>query len=94
MADDRFKIAKRMDRPKEVNGLPVEGTFRAHQVPLPEAGKNPVHLKQLEDWLKSYKPEELFDEKGKLIQSLADLAPRGKKENGCESACQWRLADE
>ena len=56
--------------------------FGAHQVPLPEAGKNPVQLKQLEDWMKSYKPEELFDKKGKLIQSLADLAPLEERRMG------------
>ena len=53
--------------PKLWMDLPVEGTFRSHQVPLTDPAKNPEHLKQLEDWLKSYKPEELFDEQGKLI---------------------------
>jgi xylulose-5-phosphate/fructose-6-phosphate phosphoketolase len=77
-----LKSPKGWTGPKEVNGLPVEGTFRAHQVPLPDAGKNPVQLKQLEDWMKSYKPDELFDEKGKLNQSLADLAPSGKRRMG------------
>jgi xylulose-5-phosphate/fructose-6-phosphate phosphoketolase len=77
-----LKSPKGWTGPKEVNGLPVEGTFRAHQVPLPEAGKNPVQLKQLEDWMKSYKPEELFDERGKLIQSLADLTPSGNRRMG------------
>ena len=77
-----LKSPKGWTGPKEVNGLPVEGTFRAHQVPLPDAGKNPVQLKQLEDWMKSYKPDELFDEKGKLIQSLADLVPLGERRMG------------
>ena len=77
-----LKSPKGWTGPKEVNGLPVEGTFRSHQVPLPDAGKNPVQLKQLEDWMKSYKPEELFDERGKLIQSLADLAPSGNRRMG------------
>jgi xylulose-5-phosphate/fructose-6-phosphate phosphoketolase len=77
-----LKSPKGWTGPKEVNGLPVEGTFRAHQVPLPDAGKNPVQLKQLEDWMKSYKPDELFDEKGKLNQSLADLAPSGERRMG------------
>ncbi|HEV3223523.1 MAG TPA: phosphoketolase family protein [Puia sp.] len=77
-----FKSPKGWTGPKEVNGLPVEGTFRAHQVPLPDAGKNPVQLKQLEDWMKSYKPDELFDEKGKLVKTLADLAPSGERRMG------------
>jgi xylulose-5-phosphate/fructose-6-phosphate phosphoketolase len=63
--------------PKEVDGKPVEGTFRAHQVPLSEPAKNSSHLKQLEAWLKSYRPEELFDETGRLRPGLAELAPRG-----------------
>jgi xylulose-5-phosphate/fructose-6-phosphate phosphoketolase len=77
-----FKSPKGWTGPKEVNGLPVEGTFRAHQVPLPDAGKNPVQLKQLEDWMKSYNPEELFDKNGKLMQVLADLAPTGERRMG------------
>ncbi|HTB26952.1 MAG TPA: phosphoketolase family protein [Puia sp.] len=77
-----FKSPKGWTGPKEVNGLPVEGTFRAHQVPLPDAGKNPVQLKQLEDWMKSYNPDELFDKNGKLIQVLADLAPSGERRMG------------
>ena len=77
-----LKSPKGWTGPKEVNGLPVEGTFRAHQVPLPDARTNPVQLKQLEDWMRSYKPDELFDEKGKLIPSLAELAPSGEKRMG------------
>ncbi len=68
--------------PKEVDGLPVEGTFRSHQVPLSEIGTNPQHLKMLEQWMKSYKPEELFDESGKLIPELAELAPKGERRMG------------
>lgn len=64
--------------PKFVNGLPVEGTFRAHQVPITDPKENPEHLKQLEKWLKSYKPEELFDQKGRLLPELEELAPRGE----------------
>ena len=52
--------------PKIVDGKPVEGTWRAHQVPIADFAKKPEHLKQLEEWMKSYKPEELFDENGKL----------------------------
>lgn len=68
--------------PKVVDGLPVEGSFRAHQVPLAEVRARPDHLKMLEDWMKSYKPEELFDENGKLLKELAELAPVGEKRMG------------
>jgi xylulose-5-phosphate/fructose-6-phosphate phosphoketolase len=62
--------------PSEVDGVPVEGTFRSHQVPLPGVRTNPDHLKQLEEWLRSYRPEELFDETGAVVEELAGLAPR------------------
>jgi len=55
--------------PKEVDGIPIEGTFRAHQVPLATVRENPEHLKILEAWMRSYKPEELFDQKGRFIAS-------------------------
>ena len=60
-----------------VDGLQVEGTFRAHQVPLSDPATHPEHLKLLEDWLRSYRPEELFDEQGRLKPELAELAPKG-----------------
>ena len=63
--------------PKVVDGVPVEGTFRAHQVPLANVRDNPEHLKMLETWMKSYKPQELFDERGRLIPELAELPPTG-----------------
>ena len=63
--------------PKEVDGIPIEGTFRAHQVPLATVRENPEHLKILEAWMRSYKPEELFDRKGRFIAELAELAPIG-----------------
>ena len=63
--------------PKMVDGKQVEGTFRAHQVPLADLAEKPGHLKMLEEWMKSYKPEELFDERGKPIAGLAELAPKG-----------------
>ena len=63
--------------PKEVDGLPIEGTFRAHQVPVADVRGNPAHLKILEDWLRSYRPEELFDESGGLRRALQALAPTG-----------------
>lgn len=68
--------------PKEVDGLPVEGTFRAHQVPLSDPAAHPEHLKQLEQWLRSYRPEELFDDTGRLNTDLAELAPRGERRMG------------
>jgi xylulose-5-phosphate/fructose-6-phosphate phosphoketolase len=67
--------------PKFVDGKPVEGTWRAHQVPVANL-QEPGHLKILEDWMKSYRPEELFDEKGKLVAELAELAPKGERRMG------------
>ena len=68
--------------PRVVDGKPVENTWRAHQVPLSELATKPEHLKQLEEWMKSYKPEELFDASGKLIPELAELAPKGNRRMG------------
>ena len=69
--------------PKFIDGLPVEGTFRAHQVPLSVSSSTPPeHLAQLESWLRSYKPEELFDEQGRLVAELAELAPEGDRRMG------------
>jgi len=68
--------------PKEVDGIPIEGTFRAHQVPLATVRENPEHLKILEAWMRSYKPEELFDQKGRFIAELAELAPVGDRRMG------------
>jgi len=65
--------------PKEVDGLPVEGTWRAHQVPVTEVRGNPDHLRILEDWLRSYRSEELFDQDGRLVPELAELPPRGPR---------------
>lgn len=67
--------------PKFVDGLPVEGTWRAHQVPIADF-KKPEHLGQLEDWLKSYRPRELFDEQGRFRPELAALAPTGRHRMG------------
>ena len=68
--------------PREVDGLRVEGTFRAHQVPLSGVRKNPEHLAMLEAWMKSYRPEELFEPSGALRPELAALAPRGARRLG------------
>ncbi len=68
--------------PKVVDGLPVEGTYRAHQVPLSEPREHPEHLKLLEAWMRGYRPEELFDESGRLIPELRALAPQGERRMG------------
>src|SRR4051812_11677201 len=68
--------------PKEVDGHKVEGFWRAHQVPLSGLHDNPKHMKQLEAWLKSYKPQELFDESGRLIPELRELSPKGARRMG------------
>src|SRR5271157_3520434 len=68
--------------PKFVDGKPVEGTWRAHQVPVTDLATKPGHLKILEDWMKSYHAEELFDENGKFIAELAELAPKGDRRMG------------
>jgi xylulose-5-phosphate/fructose-6-phosphate phosphoketolase len=67
--------------PESVDGKQVEGTFRAHQVPMGDM-KHPGHVKILEKWMKSYRPQELFDRTGKLRQELADLAPKGPRRMG------------
>ena len=65
--------------PQQVDGLPVEGTFRSHQVPLSDPRAHPEHLQQLEAWLKSYRPEELFDAEGRLLPEIAELTPHGAR---------------
>jgi xylulose-5-phosphate/fructose-6-phosphate phosphoketolase len=65
--------------PKEVDGLPVEGTWRSHQVPVTDVRNNPEHLRLLEEWMRSYGPEELFDDEGRLMPELAELPPRGER---------------
>ena len=77
-----LKTPKGWTGPKVVDGLPVEGTYRAHQVPLSEPTEHPEHLKILESWMRSYRPEELFDEGGRLIPELRELAPKGERRMG------------
>jgi xylulose-5-phosphate/fructose-6-phosphate phosphoketolase len=77
-----FKSPKGWTGPKFVDGEAVEGHFRSHQVPLSDVGTNPEHLKQLEEWFKSYKPADFFDEQGKLLPELAALAPEGERRMG------------
>jgi xylulose-5-phosphate/fructose-6-phosphate phosphoketolase len=68
--------------PKVVDGKQVEGTFRAHQVPITDPATNPSHLKMLEQWLRSYRPQELFDDRGRLKPELKALAPKGERRMG------------
>jgi xylulose-5-phosphate/fructose-6-phosphate phosphoketolase len=68
--------------PKTVDGAPVEGTFRSHQIPLLVDSEHPAHLALLESWMKSYRPEELFDADGRLMPELAELAPKGDRRMG------------
>ena len=77
-----LKSPKGWTGPKTVDGLPNEDTFRSHQVPLQIDAEHPDHLRQLDKWLKSYRPKELFDKKGRLKPELASLAPRGDRRMG------------
>ena len=76
-----FRSPKGWTGPKVVDGLPTEGTFRSHQVPMGDMDK-PEHIKILESWMKSYRPEELFDADGRLRPELAELAPKGNRRMG------------
>ena len=77
-----LKSPKGWTGPKWVDGQQIEGTFRAHQVPLSDPIKRPEHLKLLEQWMRSYRPEELFDDQGRLKLGLASLAPKGQRRMG------------
>jgi xylulose-5-phosphate/fructose-6-phosphate phosphoketolase len=77
--------------PKFVDGLPVEGSFRSHQVPLTDPATNPEHLRQLEEWMRSYRPEELFDAAGALLPELAELAPVGERRMGANPVANGGL---
>ncbi|GCF11475.1 phosphoketolase family protein [Dictyobacter arantiisoli] len=68
--------------PKVVDGIKIEGTFRSHQVPVSGVKTNLAHLKILEDWMHTYKPEECFDKKGRLVPELAEMAPKGDRRMG------------
>ena len=68
--------------PRVVDGKQVEGSFRSHQVPIAEIRSNPEHLRLLEEWMRSYRPDELFDAQGRLVSELAELAPKGKRRMG------------
>jgi len=77
-----LKTPKGWTGPKKVDGVQVEGTFRAHQVPITNVRTNPEHLRQLEEWMRSYRPQELFGEDGKLAEELAALAPSSYRRMG------------
>ncbi len=77
-----FASPKGWTGPKTVDGVANEGTFRAHQVPITDPASNPEHLRQLEGWLRSYRPDELFDAQGRLKPELAALAPAGERRMG------------
>ena len=77
-----LRTPKGWTAPAEVDGKKLEGVWRAHQVPLADVKKNAAHLKLLEDWMLSYKPEELFDDDGRLIEELRGLAPKGDRRMG------------
>jgi xylulose-5-phosphate/fructose-6-phosphate phosphoketolase len=88
-ADDRpswpmivLRSPKGWTGPKEVDGKKVEGFWRAHQVPLAEVRENPAHLRMLEQWMRSYRPEELFDASGRLVADIAATAPAGDRRMG------------
>ncbi|MEO6234612.1 MAG: phosphoketolase family protein [Thermomonas sp.] len=77
-----LKSPKGWTGPKAVDGVQIEGTFRAHQVPLSNPRTHPEHLVLLEQWLRSYRPDELFDDHGRLKPELAELAPTGERRMG------------
>lgn len=74
-----FRAPKGWTGPKEWDGKPIEGSFRAHQIPIPVDQNDMEHADKLVAWLKSYRPEELFDESGKLKTEFAEIAPKGDK---------------
>jgi xylulose-5-phosphate/fructose-6-phosphate phosphoketolase len=80
--------------PKEIKGHKVEGSWRSHQVPFSDVRNDPAGLKLLEEWMRSYKPEELFDADGTLVPQLKALAPKGKPADERQPARQWRVASQ
>jgi xylulose-5-phosphate/fructose-6-phosphate phosphoketolase len=78
--------------PSEVDGVPIEGTFRSHQVPLANVRDDPEHLYLLEQWMREYRPERLFDEAGRLVPDLAVLPPRGERRMGANPNANGGLA--
>ena len=87
-----LRTPKGWTSPKRVDGQHVENFWRAHQVPVTDVLHNPEHLKLVERWMRSYKPEELFDESGRLIPELRELAPGGHPAHQRQPPRQWRIA--
>jgi xylulose-5-phosphate/fructose-6-phosphate phosphoketolase len=96
-----LKSPKGWTGPKFVDGLQIESTFRSHQVPLLVDPEHPDHVKLLESWMKSYRAEELFDQNGRLLPELAELAPKGDRRMGailtptaafCSAICACRTS--
>jgi xylulose-5-phosphate/fructose-6-phosphate phosphoketolase len=77
-----LKSPKGWTGPKWVDDVQIEGTFHAHQIPISDPAAHPGHLKLIEEWMRSYRPEELFDDQGKLMPELAELAPQGDRRMG------------
>ncbi|MEQ9619604.1 MAG: phosphoketolase family protein [Deltaproteobacteria bacterium] len=77
-----LRTPKGWTAPESIDGLQIEGTFRSHQVPVTNVRENPEHLRILEDWMRSYEPEKLFDKSGRIIGDLAELAPSGDRRMG------------
>ena len=75
--------------PKEIDGHKLEGSWRAHQMPILDPKTNPAHLKEVEDWMRSYQPEELFDDKGALVAKLQELSTYWNEAHQRQSSCQW-----
>ena len=86
-----LKTPKGWTGPKVVDGKQIEGTFRAHQVPVSIDKNNPTNLKLLENWLRSYHPEELFDENGTIIKEIKELAPKGNRRMGANPVANGGL---
>ena len=86
-----LKTPKGWTGPKIVDGKQIEGTFRAHQVPVSIDKNNPTNLKLLENWLRSYHPEELFDENGTIIKEIKELAPKGNRRMGANPVANGGL---
>lgn len=86
-----LKTPKGWTGPKVVDGKQIEGTFRAHQVPVSIDKNNPTNLKLLENWLRSYHPEELFDENGTIIKEIKELAPTGNRRMGANPVANGGL---
>ena len=89
-----LRTPKGWTSPAEVGGHKLEGSWRSHQVPMADVKKDPARLKQLEDWMRSYKPQELFDDDGRFKPELKAIAPTGHAADRLEPARQRRAPEE